>query len=197
LEPLYDPVNLFVFQIPSPERAFSLCPSSALRPLPRRTRPPSSSLLAHALLFHGLHHGVSAAARGRNQIKNKPPRCRRVRVTKMASREDFQMVGARLAIGVAATMLAAGWSMPSAIAGESSGSACAQNDRTRRHLRTRRHHLFICRYIVTPSGPMRSGGRAHPPRRRRGCRLAFGKVAKDARELGPIRKGRIRGLLET
>ena len=38
----------------------------------------------------------------------------------MAWREDFQMVVARLAIGVAAAMLAAGWSMPSAIAGESS-----------------------------------------------------------------------------
>jgi rare lipoprotein A len=39
-------------------------------------------------------------------------------VIKMASRDDFQMVVARLAIGVAATMLAAG-SMPNAIAGES------------------------------------------------------------------------------
>jgi rare lipoprotein A (peptidoglycan hydrolase) len=38
----------------------------------------------------------------------------------MASQKTFQMVVARLAIGVAATILAAGWSMPSAIAGESS-----------------------------------------------------------------------------
>lgn len=39
---------------------------------------------------------------------------------KVAARENFQMVVARLAVGVTVTMLAAGWSIPNAIAGESS-----------------------------------------------------------------------------
>ena len=47
------------------------------------------------------------------------------------------------------------------------------------------------------SGPTGSGSGARSPRRRRGRRLAFHKVAKEARQLGPIRKCRVRGILET
>lgn len=47
------------------------------------------------------------------------------------------------------------------------------------------------------SGPTGSGGGARPPRRRRGRCLAFHKVAKEARQLGPILKRRVRGILET
>src|SRR4029077_5447678 len=47
------------------------------------------------------------------------------------------------------------------------------------------------------SGPTGSGGGARPPRRRRGRCLAFHKVAKEARQLGPILKRRVRGILHT
>ena len=43
---------------------------SGLRPLPRRTRPRCSTLLAHAILFLGLHGGIPAATSTRNQNQN-------------------------------------------------------------------------------------------------------------------------------
>ena len=63
MEPIYErPIYPCLFQITTGAKgAFSLSFVSPLRSLPQGTRPPYSSLLAHAILFLALHDRLPAA----------------------------------------------------------------------------------------------------------------------------------------